>query len=461
MSVRPSARTIKILIFITIFIGLAGYSFNKVSTNAEETHKQGKDREYSNVGVESFVSDGKQERYAVHYPVFHMKEIDEPLKKYVSKELNRFKEENKSARARQINGPFELNIQYKIAYYSKQAAAVVLNEYIEAGGAPGKTVVKTFNADLKHKKLLALDDLFDKNSDFLYKISNLSYEQLKRKNPAADDELLREGTSPLAKNFSRFVLLEDEIQFYFEKEKTGLEQSVNIKKDELKDILKDQYKSMKKSKTQEKPKHKAAVPIPKEKIRVGPDDKVIALTFDDGPNPASTNKILDALKTYDGRGTFFVLGSRAQYYPETIKRMLREGNEVGNHSWDHPLLTRLSKEKAYKEINDTQNIVEKISGHRPTHLRPPYGGINDSIRGLTNLKIALWDVDPEDWKFKNKARIVNHVMSHAGDGKIILMHDIYATSASAAEEIIKRLTKQGYKLVTVTQLEQIQKQRGH
>ncbi|ATH94586.1 polysaccharide deacetylase family protein [Bacillus glycinifermentans] len=460
MSVKPSNRWINIVIFMSIFIVLAGCSSNKAAGHTE-AKKQEKGRGQSGIGVESLVSDSEQERYAVHYPVFHIKEIDDRLKEYVSGELNRFKKENEQARARKESGPFELNIKYKVAYYSKQAAAVVLTEYIETDGV-GKTSIKTFNADLKHKKMLGLDDLFVKNSDFLYRIANISYEQLKRKNPNADADLLRKGTSPSEKNFSRFSLLEDEIEFYFEKGQTGLDQSVKIEKDELKDILRDQYKSMTKNKTsQENPKHKGAVPIPKEEIRVNPNDKVIALTFDDGPNPAPTNKILDALKKYDGHATFFVLGSRAQYYPETIKRMLKEGNEVGNHSWDHPLLTRLSKERAYKEINDTQTVIEKISGHFPTHLRPPYGGINDSVRGLTNLKIALWDVDPEDWKYKNKDYIVNHVMSRAGDGKVILMHDIYATSASAAEEIIKRLTKQGYKLVTVTQLEEIQKHRGH
>ncbi|MEC1259860.1 polysaccharide deacetylase family protein [Bacillus swezeyi] len=459
MSVKPpSLRWIKALIFLTILIGLAGYSFNKVSSDTEAPQpKQGRDD--AQIGVESLVSDSDEERYAVHYPVFHIKEIDDQLKTYVRDQLNRFKENNANARAQNENGPFELNIKYKIVYHTKQTAAVVLNEYIAIGSAPGKTTIKTFNADLKHKKLLALEDLFIENSDYLNKISSLAYQQLKNENAAADLALLREGTSPVEENFSRFALLEDEVEFYFEKEQTGLEQSVKIKKEQLRDILKDQYENMKKDRSQAKQKQEA-VPLPKE-AKVNPNGKVIALTFDDGPNPASTNKILDALKKYEGHATFFVLGSRAQVYPETVKRMMKEGNEVGNHSWDHPLLTRLSDEKAYKEIDDTQQVIEKISGHLPTHLRPPYGGINDSVRGLTNLKISLWDVDPEDWKVRNKQKIVNHVMSHAGDGKIVLMHDIYAASAEAAEEIIERLNQQGYQLVTVSQLEKVKKQRGN
>ncbi len=200
------------------------------------------------------------------------------------------------------------------------------------------------------------------------------------------------------------------------------------------------------------------ISLPKEET-IDPHQKVIALTFDDGPNPATTNQILDALKKHKGHATFFVLGSRVQYYPETLKRMLKEGNEVGNHSWSHPLLTRLSVKEALKQINDTQDVIEKVSGYRPTLVRPPYGGINDELRSQLKMDVALWDVDPEDWKERNKKTIVDRVMSQAGDGRTILIHDIYRTSADAADEIIKKLTDQGYQLVTVSQLEEVKKQR--
>ncbi|WFA05928.1 polysaccharide deacetylase family protein [Bacillus sp. HSf4] len=458
MSGKRSWRWINVLIFLAIFIGFAGYSFNHVSSNEEAPPpKPKKDPDYSDIEIGSFVSDSEQERYAIHYPIFHIKAIDDKLKGYVKDELSRFKKDSASARSRNEDGPFELNIKYKIVYYTKQTAAIVLNEYIESGGAPGKTTIKTFNADLKQKKCLALHDLFIDDAGFLNRISGIVYQQLKNDHPAADDALLKKGTSPLEQNFSRFALLENDIEFYFGKEQTGVEQSVKIKKEWLKDILKDQYREGKKNRVDNKQKQEA-IPLPKE-AKVNPDEKVIALTFDDGPNPSSTNKVLDALKKYEGHATFFVLGSRAQVYPETITRMMREGNEVGNHSWDHPLLTRLTNDKAYKEIDDTQQVIENISGHTPTRLRPPYGGVNDSVRGLTGLSITLWDVDPEDWKVKNKQKIVNRVMSQAGDGKIILMHDIYQTSADAAEEIIRRLKRQGYQLVTVSQLEKVKKQR--
>lgn len=130
-----------------------------------------------------------------------------------------------------------------------------------------------------------------------------------------------------------------------------------------------------------------------------------------------------------------------------------------NHSCSHPLLTRLPVKEALKQINDTQDIIEKISGYRPTLVRPPYGGINDELRSQMKMDVALWDVDPEDWKDRNKKTIVDRVMNQAGDGRTILIHDIYRTSADAADEIMKKLTDQGYQLVTVSQLEEVKKQR--
>jgi peptidoglycan/xylan/chitin deacetylase (PgdA/CDA1 family) len=140
--------------------------------------------------------------------------------------------------------------------------------------------------------------------------------------------------------------------------------------------------------------------------------------------------------------------------------MLQEGNEIGNHSWDHPQLTRLSKNKIEDQIEKTQDAVKKATGVVPNLVRPPYGAINHNVREyMEDMKVSLWDVDPEDWKERNEKKIVNKVMSKAKDGRIILMHDIYQTSAQAAGKIIKQLHDQGYQLVTISELEKVKKDR--
>ncbi|WP_439846387.1 peptidoglycan-N-acetylmuramic acid deacetylase PdaC [Bacillus subtilis] len=454
-----------VLIAVVCVVGLIGFFHNHSLKKETVMNKVRTDSQYGNVEIATLVNDGKTFNYAVNYPVFKNEKMDSALKRFAEKEVRQFQKETKDVDQEHTTKRNELNVDYKIVHYAKQTVAIVFNEYKYIGGAHGQTVKKTFNYDFSKQAFLSIDDIFKEDADYLHKLSLIAYHELKKnKDIAADDALLKEGTAPKKENFSRFAIKEDYIELYFDTYQVAAgylgEQSIAIKKSLLKDILKEQYidKAKNKNKIKEqKPKHEV-ISLPKEET-VDPNQKVIALTFDDGPNPATTNQILDSLKKYKGHATFFVLGSRVQYYPETLIRMLKEGNEVGNHSWSHPLLTRLSVKEALKQINDTQDIIEKISGYRPTLVRPPYGGINDELRSQMKMDVALWDVDPEDWKDRNKKTIVDRVMSQARDGRTILIHDIYRTSADAADEIIKKLTDQGYQLVTVSQLEEVKKQR--
>lgn len=189
-------------------------------------------------------------------------------------------------------------------------------------------------------------------------------------------------------------------------------------------------------------------------------DKVVALTFDDGPNPSTTDEILDALKKYGGNATFFVLGERAKQFPQTIKNIYESGNEIGNHTYDHAELTKLTAEKIKSEVEKTNDILESVLGARPILVRPPYGSITQDIAEDIGKACVLWTVDPEDWKHRNVETDYNNVMDAVKDGDIVLMHDIYSESADAAKEIIRDLTKKGYKLVTVSQMIQIAEARG-
>lgn len=190
------------------------------------------------------------------------------------------------------------------------------------------------------------------------------------------------------------------------------------------------------------------------------DDKVVALTFDDGPNPSTTDEILDALKKYGGHATFFVIGERAKQFPQTVKNILDGGNEIGNHTYDHTDLKTVSADKIHDEIDKTNDVLASEVGARPILVRPPNGSITQKIAEDIGKACVLWTVDPEDWKYRNVDKDYNNVMDVVRDGDIVLMHDIYKQSADAAQEIIRDLTKQGYKLVTVSQMIQIAQARG-
>lgn len=189
------------------------------------------------------------------------------------------------------------------------------------------------------------------------------------------------------------------------------------------------------------------------KGKIDPDQKMIAITFDDGPHPTNTQKILDALEKYGGRATFFMLGQNAQEYPDAVKAVYESGSEIGIHTWNHPQLTKLSSDKILKQVQDTSDVIYELTGYRPKIVRPPYGAINDTVKTtLKDYPLICWNIDSEDWKSKDENVFVPRVMKDVSDGDIVLLHDIHNTTVPGAEKIIKQLTEQGYQLVTVSEL---------
>ena len=179
--------------------------------------------------------------------------------------------------------------------------------------------------------------------------------------------------------------------------------------------------------------------------------KAVALTFDDGPNPNTTPVALELLKKYNAKGTFFMVGKAVAGNEEIIKQVVAEGHQIGNHSWSHPLLTKISLEQAKSQINDTTEALKKASGQDVHIMRPPYGGINATIQAAVDQSFILWDVDPLDWKNRNTASIMKEVRK-ARPGSIILMHDVHQTSINALPSVLQYLTEQGFELVTIDEL---------
>ena len=180
--------------------------------------------------------------------------------------------------------------------------------------------------------------------------------------------------------------------------------------------------------------------------------KVVALTFDDGPNPATTNQALDTLSKYGIKATFFVLGKNVSGNEEILKRMKSDGHVIGNHSWSHPVLSKLSLDEAKKQITDTEDALTKVLGSSSKLMRPPYGAITDDIRNSLDLSFIMWDVDSLDWKSKNEASILTEIQREVKNGSIILMHDIHAETVNALPKVIDYLKGQGYDFVTVPDL---------
>lgn len=184
---------------------------------------------------------------------------------------------------------------------------------------------------------------------------------------------------------------------------------------------------------------------------VQPDRPMIALTFDDGPGER-TQELLGVLERYNAHATFFMQGMNVPKYPDAIKKMLETGCELGNHSYNHPDLTKLKPEKIKKQIGDTNAAIQNICGQPADVLRPPYGAINDKVRASAGMPMILWSVDTLDWKTKDTQATIESIRASAGDGAVILLHDIHSFSVDAALAVIPELTRQGYQLVTISEM---------
>lgn len=180
--------------------------------------------------------------------------------------------------------------------------------------------------------------------------------------------------------------------------------------------------------------------------------KKIALTFDDGPHPTYTGQLLDGLKERGVHATFFVTGEHASLHPDIIKRMQEEGHLIGNHTYSHIQLTAKNREAFKQELIDTNAVIEEITGEEVQYVRPPYGTWDKKFETELNMFPVLWTIDPLDWCSSNADCIASKVVEKAGENDIILMHDYYKSSVSAALSVVDELMEEGYTFVTVDEI---------
>ena len=185
--------------------------------------------------------------------------------------------------------------------------------------------------------------------------------------------------------------------------------------------------------------------------KINSSDKLIALTFDDGPN-YNTGKVLDVLAKYNVKATFFVLGSKAKDNKKILRREYDSGMEIGNHTFNHLLLTKYKENVIKDEIDKTSSVIFEVTGRYPKLLRPSYGVYNNIVKKIGNMPIIIWDIDTLDWKYHNSKRIASRVINKVKDGDIILMHDIYSATANSLNIIIPELQNRGYTFVTIPEL---------
>lgn len=182
------------------------------------------------------------------------------------------------------------------------------------------------------------------------------------------------------------------------------------------------------------------------------DPPMVALTFDDGPHSRYTEELLDGLAARNVKATFFLIGCNVEGKEDLVQRIEEEGHLIGSHTCSHVKLTDLSEEAAFAEITRCNEIIQSVTDAPVIYIRPPYGAWISSWSDELNMKVVLWDVDPEDWKYQNTDTIVRHIVSHVSDGDIILLHDIYQTSVEAALQVVDLLQAEGYQFARIDEL---------
>src|SRR6201982_898383 len=186
------------------------------------------------------------------------------------------------------------------------------------------------------------------------------------------------------------------------------------------------------------------------------DGPYIAMSFDDGPSATLTPKLLDLLAARHIKATFFVIGENVMEHPEIHARAAREGNEIGNRSWSHPNLAKMSQESVRSQLQRTDDAIKNATGERPTLMRPPYGSVTDRekhwIHDEFGYRTILWDVDPYDWKRPGPAVVRNRILKETRSGSIVLSHDIHPGTIEAMPSTFDALEAKGFKFVTVSEL---------
>lgn len=339
---------------------------------------------------------------SINYPKTNIRRLNKYIKKDINKAVKTFNKLD--------NEEKELNIDYTYNVVNGNYINISLKKYISYNNYQNESI-DTYVFDKKHKRLLSLDDII--------------YDSSKYQNKLTDKFVFDEEYITFF-SIHNNKIMEDKVKLNSENAKIAIE-----KKEETNFI---NYETVNKTIDSNKP--------------------IIALTFDDGPSKY-TKQIVDLLKKYNCNATFFVLGNKVKIYKDTIKESISNGNEIGNHSYNHKWLSRLKSDDIKKQINKTQDILKKEVNYTPILLRPTYGSVNKKIRNSTNLEIVLWNVDTLDWKIKSSKKIADRSLLQIKDRSIILMHDTHERTYEALKIMIPKLIAEGYQFVTISELNKI------
>ena len=455
---------ISILIIMLCFQYISNWNKNTVNgalieeeTMAEVDRKEDNYKEHvQEVGsLESYLLQKNNVAYSIHYPRFEQEEINEKVNQLMESIIENYMDYSNNTD--QTNTDM-LYVNYDSFLVGDNIISLVFHvEYSSPLFANSEYNIITKIYNLSTGEELSYSQLFC--GEYLEKISFYCDEYFKNNEQYCDlisSDDYKEGIAPSEDNYQRMVITKQGILVHFVKYQLfpGYcgEQFVLVPYDDMEGYLAFDYSSNNIDIKPQKEEMPSNNETKNEPVEIDPNKPMVALSFDDGPYPAVTNRILDVLKKYNSRATFYVVGNRLNHYPDTLRRILSENSEIGSHTYQHKSLSLLNKNSIVNEIVKVDDVLTDIVGQGADTLRPPYGAINDVVKSVSGKPLIYWSIDTEDWRNKNPNQITQHVLDNVKDGDIILLHDLYETSAEAVEMLVPKLIKEGYQIVTVSEL---------
>ncbi len=455
--------------------------------------------------VESFETPtreyGTSERYVqideklmigILYPNCEIPELDLAIEEWITQTVSEYQTEADSVE--DTEGAAELTVDYESFLINGSQLSIKLRgSFIAPYMAHPTDIIKTFNANIDDGRLLSITDVLTQDmlqtaKDKITSTANVITADIDqhffdnwsltdsgveiilergRYLPMSDgtkvfsfewSELEVESTSEEATLEETTEKATEDIPVFEETptEKTSTEEAVTEESasEEITTEDTEQEISDTESETDTESEREEIASDETQIAHIDPDKPMIALTFDDGPS-AHTERLLDIFKEHGGSGTFFVVGNMISGKEDTLRRIVDDGHEIGNHSWNHRQFTNLSEEELTDQIMMTRAKIYDTIGKDCLIVRPPYGACNDDVKAVgakLGVHFVNWSVDTLDWKSRDAQAVYDETMKYVKDGAIVLYHDLHKSTVDAMETIIPKLIEDGYQLVTVSQL---------
>ena len=464
---KPKSKKLFIIIpfLISLFsAGLFGIYFLNQSHSRQTTAPSDEkyyfaDSKYSGIRSKFVTRDNKREKVSIEYPITENEKINRLISESIDKIDRDF--QNTVLLATVFDKPMTETIGYQVTHNTSEALSIVVNIKQDMNGAHPASMTQFWTFDKKSGEIVGLADFTEQSDEAAEAIisaakDNISQIIKQRQQPEIDlNEIINKEA------LSNFIITNNGNSLAWPLGQASLlpssygELTITVPISSVSKYLQNPTarKLVNIPKPPEpKPEPAPAPAAPTPAPTTG--NKVIALTFDDGPGPYTAH-LLDILDQYGAKATFFLIGSKVSGQASVVRSIQARGHQLGNHSWSHPELPKLSVDQIAGEIDRTNEAIRQATGVKPSILRPPYGAVNgvvlEQLR-LRNMSSILWSVDTRDWADRNSQIVCSRAVAGARPGAVILMHDIHQTSVNAVPCILSSLKQQGYSFVTIQRL---------